>query len=218
MRSPSLAVLLASACAASLSCATVGEPAPAGPPPFAGVKRIALVRARADRGGARPKDVLDALAESLAARGYEVSRKELGPSPPAELRGLERLYARVDGLVASAAPRPRYGRRVEPAGADAAEVMRALGVDAVAMYHRFDDRLLLPPPDAPIGGSLFPSRPEVPGTGRPVGALSLVDASGNATWFAWGAPGADLDPSQPVNAAEAIDMLLRALGGEPEEG
>ncbi|HEY6001922.1 MAG TPA: hypothetical protein VIV57_03545 [Anaeromyxobacter sp.] len=216
MRSSRLAALLASACA-SLSCATLGEPASAGPPPFTGVKKIALVRVRAERDGARPRDVLDALAESLVSRGYEVSRIEVGPSPPAELRGVERLYARIDGYIASAQPRPRFGRRVEPAGADAGEVMRSLGVDAVAMYHRFDDRLLMPPPDV-LGGSLFPARPDQPGLRRPAGALSLADRSGSATWFAWGAPGAELDPTQPVNAAEAIDMLLRALAGEPEEG
>jgi hypothetical protein len=51
---------------------------------------------------------------------------------------------------------------------------------------------------------------------RPAGARSLVDRSGSATWFAWGAPGGELDPTQPVNAAEAIDMLLHALGGEPD--
>jgi hypothetical protein len=217
MRSPSLAVLLASACV-SLSCATVGEPVSAGPPPFSGVKKVALVRVRSDRDGARPKDVLDALAESLVARGYEVSRVEVGANPPAALRGVERLYARIDGYIASSQPRPRFGRRVEPAGADAAEVMGALGVDAVAIYHRFDDRLLLPPPDAPLAGGFFPARPDQPGMRRPAGALSLVDRAGNATWFAWGAPGGELDPTQPVNAAEAIDMLLRALGGETEEG
>jgi hypothetical protein len=217
MRSPRLAVLLASASAA-LACATVGEPASAGPPPFTGVKKLALVRMRADRDGVRPRDVLDALAESLVARGYEVSRVEVGPNPAAALRGVERLYARIDGTIASAQPRPRFGRRVEPAGADAAEVMGALGVDALAMFHRFDDRLLMPPPDAPLSGGFFPTRPDQPGMRRPAGALSLVDRAGNATWFAWGAPGGELDPTQPVNAAEAIDMLLRALGGETDEG
>jgi hypothetical protein len=218
MRSSRLAVLLASSCAASLSCATMGEPASEGPPPFTGVKKIALVRVRVDRDRTRQKDVLDALAESLASRGYEVSRMEVGPKPSAELRGVERLYSRIDGLISSAQARPRFGRRAEPAGTDSAEVVRALGVDAVAMYHRFDDRLLLPPPDAPLGGGLFPMRPDQPGLRRPVGALSLVDRSGNATWFAWGGPGGELDPTEPVNAAEAIDMLLRALAGEPEEG
>jgi hypothetical protein len=216
MRSPRLAVLLASACAA-LSCATMGEPASAGPPPFAGVKKLALVRIRAGRDGVRPRDVLDALADSLAARGYEVRWVEVGPNPPAALRGVERLYARIDGSIASAQPRPRFGRRVEPAGADAAEVMGALDVDALAMVHRFDDRLLMPPPDA-LSGGFFPTRPDQPGMRRPAGALSLVDRAGNATWFAWGAAGSELDPTQPVNAAEAIDMLLHALAGEAEEG
>ncbi|HET7825865.1 MAG TPA: hypothetical protein VFK90_11055 [Anaeromyxobacter sp.] len=212
-----LAVLAAAlGCAGTLSCATLGEPPPpSGPPAFAGVKKVALVRVRTDRDAPRAKDALDALAESLAARGYEVTRVELGARPPAELRGVERLYARVDGSIASAQPRPRYARPLESAGSGAGEVVRSLGVDAVAMYHRFDDRLLAPLQDPPLGGGFFgPPRVESPAVRRPAGAISLVDGSGNATWFAWGSPGSELDPTEPVNAAEAIDMALRALRGE----
>lgn len=218
MRSTRLAVLAPLALAGSLACASLAEPAYTGPPAFTGVKKIALVRVHADAGdGVRTKGVLDALAESLASRGYEVSRTDVGPNPPAELRGLERLYQRLDGLIGSAQPRSRVAHRPESAGGDAGEVVRALGVDAVAMAHRYDDRLLPPLPDPQLGGSLFPQRPEMQGLRRPVGALSIVDRSGNATWFAWGAPGGEFDPAQPVNAAEAIDMLLRALRGEPAE-
>lgn len=218
MRTSRLAALVAFTGAAALSCATPAEPAYSGPPPFTGVKKIALVRVRADGGeGARAKGVLDALAESLSARGYEVSRTEVGPNPPADLRGLERLHATLDGLIGSGQPRSRLAHRAESVGGDAGEAVRSLGVDAVAMAHRFGDRLLPPLPDPGVGGSLFPARPETQGLRRPLGALSLVDRSGNATWFAWGAPGGELDPTQPVNAAEAIDMLLRALRGETEE-
>lgn len=206
--------------AAALACATLGEPSPPpGPPAFAGVKKVLVVRSRPDRDGARAKDALDAFAESLASRGYEVTRVELGSRPPAELRGLERLYTRIDAYIASGQPRPRYARPVEGAGSDAGEVVRSAGADAVAMYHRFDDRLLMPFQDAPMGGSFFPQPPRVdaPGLRRPAGAISLVDRSGNATWFSWGSPGAELDSTQPINAAEAIDMALRALRGEAAE-
>jgi hypothetical protein len=89
-------------------------------------------------------------------------------------------------------------------------------VDAVVGYHRVDDRLLLPAPEpqAPFGAGFAP-RPRT--GGRPGGALSLVDRTGAAAWFAWGAAGAELDSSLALNAAEAIDALLGALAGGPEE-
>jgi hypothetical protein len=207
------------ACAASLSCATLGEPSPPpGPPAFAGAKKVALVRYRTDRDAPRARDTLDALAESLAARGYEVTRVEVGSRSQAELRGVERLFTRMDAVIASAQPRPRYARPVDSAGSDAGEVVRALGADAVAMYHRFDDRLLMPLGDPTLGGGFFPPpRMDHPGLRRPAGAISLVDRSGNATWFAWGSTGSELDPTEPLNAAEAIDMALRALRGETGE-
>lgn len=210
--------LAALGCLAALSCATLGEPAPAGPPAFTGVRKIALVRVKAGRDAQQGRDALDALAESLSARGFEVVRVDIAGRPTPDQRSVERLYARLDRSIASAHPRPRYARRVEAAGDDAGAIVRSLGVDAVAMYHRYDDRLFMPLQDPPPG-ALFPQRPEVmpPGTGRPAAAFSLVDADGNATWFGWGAPDAQFDPTQPVNAADAIDMVLRALRGEPVE-
>ena len=218
MRGRSLAAALAAALAwaAAPSCATVGEPPASGPPAFTGVRKLALVRlGAADREPARPKDALDALAESLVSRGYEERRVAVGPGAAAELAPVERLYRSMDGRIGAAPPRARFGRRAEAAGATAIEAARVLGVDAIVTYHRFEDRPLAAFPDAPLGGGLFPRRPE-PGFRRPGGALSLVDREGNATWFAWGAPGSELDPSEPVNAAEAIDMLLRTLAGEPD--
>lgn len=206
---------LAIAGAAGLSCATVGEPAPAGPPPFAAVRRIALVRVRPDPAAARPKDPLDALGESLAARGYEARQVEIGRGAGPELRALERLHARTEGWVVSAPPRGRFGRRADALGADAGEAVRGLGVDAVALYHRFDERPFSAFPEPPLGASAFPRRRE---PARPVAALTVVDRDGNAVGFEWGAAGAELDPSAPVNAAEAIDLLLRALAGDPEDG
>jgi len=200
----------------SLSCATPGEPAP-GPPPFTGVRKIALVRWRADPAAPRPKDALDALAESLAARSYETRLVEIGPRSSNDLRPLERLHARVEAFVVSAAQGGQIGRarrRAERAGAEAADAVRQHGVDAVAMLHRFDERFPPPFSQAPAG-SAFPRAPGPPA--RPTGALSLVDRDGSVIWFEWGAPGAELDPTAAVNAAEAIDLLLRALAGEPDE-
>lgn len=205
---------LAIAGALCLSCATMGEPAPVGPPPFQGVRRIALVRIRPDPATARPKDPLDALAESLAARGYETRVVEVGPRVQDSLREVERLHERIEGWIA-AAPHGRSGRRTEQTGTGSAEAVRGLGVDAVAMYHRFEDRPFAAFPEPLLGGEGFPRRREV--VSRPAGALSLVDRDGNATFLEWGAPGAGLDPAAAVNAAEAIDMLLRVLAGEPEE-
>jgi hypothetical protein len=42
-----------------------------------------------------------------------------------------------------------------------------------------------------------------------------VDRSGNAIWSEWGAPLSEADPDAPINAAEAIEVLLRALAGTP---
>lgn len=206
---------LAIAGALSLSCAAVGESAPAGPPPFQGVRSLALVRVKADPATARPRDPLDALAESLAAKGYETRLVEVGPRVPGSDRDLERLHAHVEGWIAAAPLGPAGHRRAEPAGPGSAEVVRRLGVDAVAMYHRLEDRPFAAFTEPLLGGGSFPARREA--VARPSGALSLVNREGRATFFEWGGESAEIDPSAAVNAAEAIDMLLRALTGEPEE-
>jgi hypothetical protein len=90
-----------------------------------------------------------------------------------------------------------------------------LRVDAIATYHRLDRRYVggLPPPAA-APGTIFP--PAAPAGGeRPVGALVLVDRLGRVAVFGWGDSGSFDDPTVPLNAAEAIDHLLRALTGEP---
>jgi len=48
------------------------------------------------------------------------------------------------------------------------------------------------------------------------GQQLLELAAGAAAWFAWGSSGDELEPSLALNAAEAIDLLLRALEGEAE--
>lgn len=212
--------LLVSLAVAALAagCAAPREPAaPSGPPPFEGVKRLVLARWTDDPSG-RPKDPLDALKESLEARGFVVRMVDLGRRTPAELRELERLHGQLASRIYGAVPRDRLDRRRgEALGRDAGAVVAALGVDAVALYHRFDGR---PPPGAlhdpfaPPGG-IFPPAPPV--DRRPLGALSLVDRAGNAIWFDWGSPGLDVDPDAPVNPAEAIDALVAVLTGDVGE-
>jgi hypothetical protein len=203
------------ALAAAAACAGVSAPpGPPGPPPFEGVKTIALVRLGADGGGTRPKDPLDALEESLRARGYATRVVELGRRPPDALRPVQRLHDRVGSRASSG---QRSGR-VERAGAEAEAAATALGVDAIALYHRSAD-LGVPLPSDPRP---FPTPGYPPPTAllrRPLGALSLVDARGNAVTFEWGAGGEPAvgDSAAPVNAAEAIEALLRVLASDPAD-
>jgi hypothetical protein len=206
---------------AAAACATVGEPPP-GPPAFEEVRTVALVRWRDDPGVARAKDPLDALEESLAARDVATRAVEIGPRTEDASRALERLHSRLATRIVQGPPRGRYGRGAEPLGAEAADAVAALGVDAVALHHRADAFGLgaLPRARAPVLGDPFPPSASPPSATlslrRPLGALSLVDRRGNAIWFEWGAPESELDPSAPVNAAEAVDALLRVLAGEGE--
>lgn len=203
--------------AATAGCATTGEPvASPGPPAFQGVRSLVLARWTDDPAG-RPKDPLDALQETLVARGYAVRAVDLGRRTPPELRDLERLHERMATRIYGGAPRDRFARRVEPLGREAGEVVAKLGVDAVALYHRFEGRPLpgaLPDPLAPPG-ALFPGSPPV--ERRPLGALSLVDRAGNALWYDWGAGSMEIDPEVPANPAEAIDALVAALAGDRGE-
>jgi hypothetical protein len=205
---------------AAAACATVGEPPP-GPPVFEEVRTVALVRWRDDPSVARAKDPLDALEESLAARDVATRVVEIGPGGEDAGRALERLHSRLAARIPEGPPRGRGGRGVEPLGADAGDAVAALGVDAVALHHRADAFGLgaLPRAPAPVLGEPFPP----PGSSatharrRPLGALSLVDRGGNAIWFEWGAPESELDPTAPVNAAEAVDAVLGVLAGGGEE-
>lgn len=204
---------LAAALAAAAACASMDATAP-GPPPFLGVKKLVLVRRVHDGRPQRPRDAIDALKESLDARGYAVRIVELGPGKDGELRDLERLQDRLEArLWGRAGATPRAGGMGNEAGA----VVARLGADAVAGYHRLDLALApLPPPQDPWG-SAYAQRPAAPAR-RPAGALSLVAADGAVGWFPWGGPGAELDPGALVNAAEAIDALLAALAGDAGEG
>ncbi len=200
--------------AALAACAPgVAEGPPAGPSPFRSVKKLVLVRRVDDPRATRGRDALDALKESLGARGYEARIVEVGRSKDAALRDVERLEERIGARFWT---RERAGR-AEMLGADAGAVVARLGADAVVGYHRAEDQPLpLPPPPDPTWGPSYASRLPT-AVRRPSGALSLVAASGAAAWYPWGGAGADLDSRALLNAAEAIDALLAALAGRTDD-
>jgi hypothetical protein len=208
--------------AAALACATLGEHAPPSSPPpsFRTVRSLVLVRSVDDRAG-RPKDPLDGLDESLRARGYTTRVVELGPRRKPELAKLEELFGALE-LRAGTPRGERFG--AAPAGEvgrSAGEVVTGLGVDALATYHRYDAWRTLPPSAAmpaftgtPSSAQAMPHRP-------PQGAFTIVDRDGHVAVFPWGEPGALVEPgaieSGAINAAEAIDQLVRTLTGDPVE-
>jgi hypothetical protein len=198
------------------ACATAGD-AYVTPPPasFREVRSVLLVRMADDRAG-RQKDPLDGLEETLRARGYTTRLVELGTGKKGEHAALDRLFVDLEAR-AGAAPGERFGAKPYASlGRGAADTVAALGVDAVASYHRLDGRRPLGA-DAPVlPGTLLPGPPVVPVRG-PTGAIALVDRTGHVATFAWGATSAVEDPEVPVNAAEAIDLAVRALTGEPPE-
>jgi len=212
--------LAAAALATLAACATTGEPvAPAPPPSFAEVKTLLLVRSSLGRAG-RARDPLDGLDESLRAHGYQTRIVELGSKPPKEQVQLERLFVQLEARAG--VPRgDRFGARTySEAGRQAAETVVALGVDAVASYHRLDGRTSLAtvPVQPPVAGtgSMYPTAPHA--LVGPMGALALVDRSGHMATFPWGEPDDGLaDPGVPLNAAEAIDLLVRTLSGVPPD-
>jgi hypothetical protein len=180
------------------------------PPSFREVRSLALVRTVDGRAG-HPKDPLDGLDDSLRKRGYRTRRVELSGKDPAQA-DLARLFDDLE-LRASAPRRERSGT-FSTLGRRAADTVAALGVDAVASYHRVDDRRSLPPPDAArLPGTVLPG-PPVEARRGPRGALAVVDRTGHVAVFAWGETSALDDPEVPWNPAEAIDLLVRALSGE----
>ncbi len=213
MRRSGLAVL-----AATLACVTTGERAPQAPPAsFRAVRSLVLVRSPYDRAG-RPKDPLDGLDESLRARGYTTRIVELGTERKPELQPLAELFGRLE-LRAGTPRGERFGAATSgEIGASAGEVVAGLGVDAVASYHRLERSRFMPPPAATAPA--FPgtysgqTQPMPPRSAQ--GALAIVDRQGHFAVFPWGEP-AGLGDSEAINAAEAIDQLLRSLTGEAIE-
>ena len=201
---------------AACACACAGGEALVAPPPsFREVRSLLLVRLADDRVG-RPKDPLDGLDESLRARGYRTRIVELGSSRKPELAALDRLFTELE-LRAGAGPSERFGTKpYATMGRSAGETVAALGVDAVASYHRLDGRRRLTPADEapPLPGTYVPGPPVSPRRG-PRGALAVVDRAGHVATFAWGETTVLDDPDVPVNPAEAIDLVVRGLSGEP---
>lgn len=189
------------------ACATLGEPAPPPAARFVGVRSLVLVREVEDR-GARPKDPLDGLDESLRDRGFTTRVVELGRDRRTEQAPIERLFRQLEARAA-AGRSERIATPVRDMGSEAGEMVAALGVDAVASYHRLE-RFRAPPLSAP-GMTSAPPAPALP-----LGALVLLDRSGHLATFAWGDAGALDEPGMPLNAAEAIEQLVRALTAGPD--
>jgi hypothetical protein len=201
-----LALLLAA------GCVTVPEEPP-GPPPFRGIGRLVLVR-EVDRPevGRRPKDPLDALGESLAARGKAAREVEVGPLLREDLRGVRRLYDRIEERIAGGPPPGWRGRPVERVGGDVGALLDRLGVDAAVLYYPPRPRAAPPPLS-----TLEPMEPTQPAP-APVGALAVVDREGELVWFDWGGDERGRAPSAPASAAEAVEEVLRVItGGPPPE-
>ncbi len=202
------ALVLAAALAGCAPLAAEGPPA--GPSPFLGVKKLVLVRHLDDPRAPRGRDPLDALKESLDARGYEARIVEIAARDDGPLRDVDRLEDRIAARMWN---RDRTRARPERLDADAGAVVARLGADAVVGYHRLQGQLPpLPPPPSPSWGSPYPGQRALPGR-RPAGALSLLDASGSLAWFPWGGREAELEHAALINPAEAIDALLAALRG-----
>jgi hypothetical protein len=183
------------------------------PPSFREIRSLVLVRMAGDRAG-RQKDPLDGLEESLRAHGYKTRVVELS-GKRSEQPALTRLFEDLE-LRAGAAQGERFGTKpYSTLGRGAADTVAALGVDAVASYHRLEGRSSLPRSETTtLPGTVLPGPPVETPRG-PRGAIALVDRAGHVATFAWGETTALEDPEVPVNAAEAIDLVVRALSGEP---
>jgi hypothetical protein len=197
------------ACAAvALGCAGATSDAPTAAAAFRGVRSVALVR-RVDRGEKRPKDPLDAVSESLAAKGIAVRVIELGGRD--DPKDVARLFDSAESRASSVGPDSAVGAL----GGDAARTVRGLGVDAVVSYHRLDSRASRALGNYPAtpGGGIAGAYSRPTERYRPLGALAVVGTDGQAAVFEWGARDAQL--GQGVETpAEAVDAVVRALLGE----
>jgi hypothetical protein len=90
----------------------------------------------------------------------------------------------------------------------AAAALAPLGADAAVLLYRFDRLPTMAAPPPLPGATPYPAT--APRVGRGVAALALVDRAGAVLWLEWGGAAAD-DPRAPVNAAEAVDTVLRVL-------
>jgi hypothetical protein len=203
----------AAALVALAACAGAAGPAVAPAATFREVRSLLLVREAGDAREGRPRDPLDGLDETLRARGFTTRVVELGRGAAPGQPALARLFRDLE-LRAGASRAERIATPVRDAGRDVAATVAELGVDAVATYHRLE-RTRSPSPPPPAFPGALPSAPPPPA--RPLGALVLVDRAGTLATFAWGDAGPLEEPGVPLNAAEAIEQLVRALTGEAEE-
>ena len=197
---------LAAALAVALGCAGATSDAPSAGTAFGGIRSVALVR-RAGRGEKRPKDPLDAVSESLAAKGVAVRVIELGGRD--DPKDVARLFDAAESRASSVDPNAAVGGL----GDVTARTVRGLGVDAVVSYHRLAPyaRAL---DDHPLpGGGSAGAYGLPPPSYRPLGALVVVGSDGQAAVFDWGARDAQLGPGAET-PAEAVDAAVRALLGE----
>ena len=202
--------------AVALGCAGA---APGAAPAFSGVRSVALVR-RPEHAERRAKDPLDAVAESLAAKGITVRLIELGGHD--EPKDVARLFDEAESRASSGGGGGSTARGAAlTLGEDAGRTVRRLGVDAVVTYHHLEFRVgrtlgdpSLSPPGAGMGGGTYSPRSTAPS--RPLGALEVVGTDGQGILFDWG----DRDEVRAGGAetpAEAVDAVVRALLGEPAE-
>jgi hypothetical protein len=198
------AVALLAALAAA--CAGV-DPTPP-PSPLVGVRKVALIR-RESKDDHRPKDPLDAVAESLTAKGIEV-RFVAVDGHGDDARSAARLFDDVEGRVASPGQLDARGRSAGSLGDTDARIVRALGVDAVVTYHRWRGLAAADPFPAPSPYA----RPQA--RTRAIGALGIVGPAGELVAFGWGPHDTTLEPNAAETAAEAVDATVRALTGEPD--
>ncbi|BDG02100.1 hypothetical protein AMOR_10960 [Anaeromyxobacter oryzae] len=200
--------------AAAAGCASAPlADGPSGPPPFRNLRRVVLVRAIDHAEPHRAKDPLDAVRESLEAKGRTTRTVEVGARLPPELAGLSRLYSDVEVRIDDGFGPDFRTRRTDRLGKDVGPLLGGLEADGAVLYYRFGAR---PLPPAALS-SPFGRDPELR-LARPLGALAVVDRDGNLLWFDWGAPDtADRDPAAPSTAAEAVDALLRVIDGDGDE-
>lgn len=191
-------------------------------PRFGDIRSVALVRWN-DRGAQRAKDPLDAVAETVAARHVESRVLELTSRVPEQLRGAERLYEAAEARVVAAPGVGGRGRVGERLGDAAAREVRALGVDAVVLYLRLENRFRSRRDAREVYGPEGVGRDPMLGSTaslsrfRRVGAVAVVGSDGALVWFDWGPWDERGDPPLSSNAAEAVDAAMRALFGEEDD-
>ncbi|HSM92048.1 MAG TPA: hypothetical protein VLT47_04115 [Anaeromyxobacteraceae bacterium] len=195
------------------ACASV----PTGPPPpspeqaFRGVKGVALVH-RLESGDGRRHDPLDALQAALEGRGIATVPLDLPRRPAAPLEAVDRLARAAEGRAGDA--RTADGApAVSSLGGDAEAVLRALGVEALAVYVRAPGWGSLPPP----GPSPFVDPMALAPRPTLASAIALVARDGTLVTFTWGGGAERLGDGGPANAAEAIDAALALLAPAPTE-